>query len=273
MVNERKESKNVSSRIALQKLSNTRDLGGMHTKDGRTIACGKLIRSGHLHLASPEDIAYISDHTELILDFRTENERQEKPNPVIPHAEILPLPIFERLLAGISRDEKSDKAALSMLAHNPDQARRYMMNTYLGFVTNEFAISQYRRFIELLSVPRKKAVLWHCTAGKDRAGFASVLVEEILGISRDDIMADYLKTNEYLADEISQLYAMVGQQMKNQDEHTETALHYLFGAHEEYLTALYEKTKDLYGGFDGFLEKAIGLSREKTDTLREQYLG
>ena len=262
----------TSSRIDLQKLNNTRDLGGMRTKDGHTIIPGRLIRSGHLFYASAEDIAWLSGHAGLIVDFRTEKERQEKPDPAVPYTDALQMPVFESLAAGVSRDEKSDEAAFAIVAANPEKARRYMVNTYLGFVTNDFSVSQYRRFINLLLTRREKAVLWHCTAGKDRAGFASVIVEEILGVSRDDITADYLKSNEYLADEIRQLYAMVSRRAGSLGQFEESALNYLFGAHEEFLGAIYEKTETLYGGFDGFLEKGLGISLEQAEMMRTLYL-
>ena len=262
----------MSRKIPLQNLDNTRDLGGTKTADGRTIADGMLIRSGHLHDAGADDIAYLTGHVGLIVDFRTENERAGKPDPDIPGTEYLHLPIIESLAAGISRDIESDEDAFTMVAGDPDKARQYMMNTYLIFVTNKYSISQYRRFVDLLLQEREKAVLWHCTAGKDRAGFASVIVQELLGVTRNDIMEDYLQTNVYLKKEIEQLMSMIGCQMGGLTEKAERALKYLFGAHEEYVAGIYKKTEEIYGSFDAFLENALLVSPEERKAMQERYL-
>ena len=60
---------------------------------------------------------------------------------------------------------------------------------YARFVNDDFSLSQYRRFIGLLSEPREKAILWHCTAGKDRTGTGAMFIQELLGVGREDIMA------------------------------------------------------------------------------------
>ena len=159
-----------------------------------------------------------------------------------------------------------------MVAREPDKARRYMQNTYLGFVTNPFSLSQYSRFLRLLLISREKGILWHCTAGKDRAGFASVLVQELLGVDRDDIFADYLKTNQCLHEEIRQLCDMVGQSMGGLDEKSALALDYLFGAHEEYLAGLYKKVDETCGSFAAFLEDKLTITREDIEKLQATFL-
>ena len=262
----------MSELIKLQGLSNTRDLGGMSGADGRKIIRRKLIRSGHLHSATQTDIERLSGCVDLVVDFRTEQERAEKPDPALPGAEMLHLPIFESLAAGVSRDEKSDKAAFAMVAKDPDQARQYMINTYLGFVTSDFSIAQYGRFVRLLLKRKDKATLWHCTAGKDRAGFASVLVQTLLGVDRAAVMEDYLRTNEYLAGEIADLCEMVSRMMGGLDERSDRALHFLFGAEEEYLASIYKKTDTLYGGLEKYISGALGVGDEERLLLRSLYL-
>ena len=262
----------MSELIKLQGMANTRDLGGMVGADGRKIVKGKLIRSGHLHDATQADIEQLSDRVGLVVDFRTEMERDEKPNPAVPGAEMLHLPAFESFAAGVSRDRESDKAAIAMAFQDPDNARKQMLGIYLRFVTNDFTIGQYRRFIRLLLEQRDKAVLWHCTAGKDRTGFAAVLIETLLGVDRAAIMADYLSTNTYLAEEVNALCAMVGESMGGLDERTDKALRCLFGAEEAYLAAVYEKADELYGGLDGYITDALGISEDERALFRSRYL-
>ncbi len=263
---------NTSRVLPLEKLQNTRDLGGIQTADGRVILPDSLIRSGHLCAASAADQAYISGAVGLIIDFRTEKERGEKPDPDISGTRYLHLPVFQDLAAGITRDETSDRRAFEIVAKDPLAARKYMIDTYLGFVTDAFCTEQYSRFLRCLLDVRERAVLWHCTAGKDRAGFAAALVLHLLGVARGDIIADYMKTNECNREEVRKLFGMVGRRFGGLTEETEEALSFLFEAKEEYLTAALGEAEERYGSLDGFIEKGLNFSAEDRTALRERYL-
>ena len=262
----------MSTRLPLENLNNTRDLGGMTALDGRHIKPGKLLRSGHLFAASQRDRARLGATVGLVVDFRTEAETAEKPDPAIDGVDFLHLPIFESLAAGVSRDAKSDEDAFAMVAGDPGAAKSYMTRLYVDFIENDFCLSQYARFVRLLLTEREKAVLWHCTAGKDRAGFASVIVEELLGIPRDAIMADYLITNDYLQTEIQGLISLFAQQSGGLDEASKEALIWLFGAHGDYLNALYAKIEERFGSFDGFLRDGLGLTAADREQSKTMYL-
>ncbi len=262
----------MSQKVSLKNLINTRDLGGMRTKDGLSIRHGKLIRSGELGAASDEDLKWLSDHVGLIIDLRTEQECMEKPNPSVSGTDYLHLSVIRNLAAGISRDEDSDQKAFSVLEAEPEQAREFMIHAYTVFVEDEYSVAQYRRFVQTLLEPREKAVLWHCSAGKDRTGFASVIIQELLGVPRADIMEDYLKTNQFLAADLQNMIEMVGRQMGITGSKLEKTLRYMFAVQEEYLEAVYLKTKEIYGGFPEFLSKGLGCDRQTVEHLRKLYL-
>ena len=282
----------MSRIITFDNLHNTRDLGGMITKDGRKIADGKLIRSGHLYAASEADIKKLSGSVDVIVDFRTNKEKNEKPDPVIGKAVYYHLPIIDSLTAGVTREKDADEKAISMLMQSPQKAKEYMCNTYMGFVGGEFPISQYEKFVRLLLEDRCGAILWHCTAGKDRAGFASVIIEEILGVDRNFIIEDYLKTNEYLAEEVKGLKTLLFGQLKKanasintdnvtqdsgekpgiNEEKMNEAFGYLFGAKEEYINTLYTKIEADYGSFGDFVINGLHISYDEQELLRKKYL-
>ena len=67
----------MSTLLKFDKLSNTRDLGGMRTEDGRTIVPGKLIRSGQLYDITESDIRKLSELVDTVVDLRTEEEKRE----------------------------------------------------------------------------------------------------------------------------------------------------------------------------------------------------
>ncbi len=259
-------------RIELENLNNTRDLGGLMTEDGRTIKHGRLIRSGRLGRGTEEDIRRIGELVSAVVDFRSDNEIAESPDPEIPGVENLHIAIIDTIAAGVSRDQKSDEEAFRMLADNPDGAFRYMQATYESFVQSESARRGYRQFADLLNEGREKAILWHCTAGKDRAGFATVIVLEILGADRESIIQNYLRTNELLESEFEEMRRMFFKMTGSDSEETELALRYMFSARKEYLDAAYDCIEQQYGGFKGYLTTGLGLDEEDIVHMRELYL-
>ena len=85
-------------------ISNIRDLGGLSTKDGKTIKKGYLVRSANLSQAEEQDVSGIS----AIIDLRTPGERDEKPDCPCGR-QYLALPIFEHITAGISHEQKAER--------------------------------------------------------------------------------------------------------------------------------------------------------------------
>ena len=265
----------TSKRLNFRKLNNTRDLGGMRAADGRVIREGRLIRSGQLFFADEEDIRQLNEMgIRKIFDFRSRQERLEKPDPEIDGAINTHLPIVRDIAAGLSRDKRSDGMAFDLVIQSvktqPGFGIQYMSDTYLKMVREEFAVSQYARFIRNLADTPEGAVLWHCTAGKDRAGFASVLVQEILGVSREDILEDYLATNLYLKEEINQILGMLDAKMDLEDARDEVIE--FFGAKEEYIGMIYRYVQENYGGMMQFIHDGMEIEEEIQERIRELYL-
>ena len=257
----------ISTYIDLPGMNNTRDLGGMRTKDGHRIRSGRLIRSAKL--SNLEDPAWFTENVGLVVDLRSSRECSETPDPAIPGVDYLHLPIFEIQASGVTRDRESDKR---LPALDPENALARMAGLYVRFVTDEFSLSQYRRFIRLLFEPREKALLWHCTAGKDRTGVAALFIQELLGVGREDIMADYTITNQYLAEEIRQLCEARARELGGMDEAQLKAMTIFMGACEEYILGVYAKAEELYGSFDGFIREGLEISDAQREELRRMYL-
>ncbi len=259
---------NTSQRLEFECLDNTRDLGGMITADGRRIVSGKLIRSGQLFFASENDISKLKKIVGAVADFRTDKEVSEKPDPELGCTS-LHLPILHDLSAGVTKEKKPDENAFEEISASNSLAVKYMRSVYSSFVESEAAIKGYRRFVRLLLENESGAVLWHCTAGKDRAGFASVLTETLLGIAWDDVVQDYLYTNTCLSSEVERL---VRHFSKDADEKRLNAMKTLFSADEDFLAAMQKNADRLYGGLDGFIAKALGVTATEREALKAKYL-
>lgn len=265
---------NISKRIELEKLSNTRDLGGIRSADG-VVRPGCLFRSGQLYFANEADIARLEAlQLGRIYDFRSALERSEKPDPQIGDAENIHMPIVRDVTAGVTRDKKADSGVFFMIMEkvrdDPQFGVHYMTDTYRQMVQDGYAVSQYRKFISEVADQNDGAVLWHCTAGKDRAGFAAVLLLEILGVSREDILEDYLSTNEHIAAETDKIVAMVNRKLDISG--VEQAVRDFFGAREEYIGIIYDYVDDVFGGMSGFIRGPLGITAEQEEMIRERYL-
>ncbi len=263
---------NTSKRLPFEKLHNIRDLGGMTAADGGRIDSGRLVRCGNLSELSEQDrIAFVS-LAEDVVDFRTDGERSEKPDIELPGIRYHNIPVLDSLTAGITREKAADQDIFARLGTEPVKARQYMCDMYHAFAESDFAAAQYARFIRLMMEPREKAVVWHCTAGKDRAGIGAAIIEEILGVARDDVIDDYLATNEYLKEDIAFLTEFVKAQAGEGCPMKDEALRYLFGADRDYIEEYYHTIDSKYGSFSCFLRDGLKLTGNDIHDLQSRYL-
>ena len=273
----------MSTLLAFEGLSNVRDLGGMRAKEGSTLSAGKLYRSDQLFFATQADRETLGTmNIRVVIDFRSGIERDEKPDPELDGATNLHLPIIKDVRAGVTRDEQSNKRVMEMIMSgqgaNPAVIDAYMANMYREFVMNPYANEQYARFIDAVieALQTGGSALWHCTAGKDRAGFATAILLEALGVARDDIMADYLQTNDCLAGVTKQLVSLLSSKALTSgqlqlDEQTlgamKTALDHFFRADESFLASAYAAAEERFGSFYAFLEQGLGIDEGKREEL------
>ncbi len=267
---------NFSTLLEFEKLHNTRDLGGMKNSDGRSIVPGKLIRSGHLSKLPESDIVKLHEMIDTIVDFRSDEELGENPDVIFPDVSYRRLLLVDSTSAGISREQKAMQELVKSIINKPAEAKKYMCGMYRSLALSERISLQYAALIRLLLENHEKAVLWHCTAGKDRAGIASVIVEEILGIPREDIIADYLKTGEYLTGDVNRLIAfikkMVAEVMTFDDAYASESLNYLFSTEKEYIENYYLTLEEKFGSFENYIREGLGLTEEEVSEFREKYL-
>ena len=111
----------------------------MKTSDGLAVRRGRLIRSGQLGKASEADAEWLRNNVSLVMDFRTEKECAESPDPVLEGVDYIHVPIIDSLAAGVSRDAESDEQAFMMLINNPNGAMDYMRSTYESSIASKNA--------------------------------------------------------------------------------------------------------------------------------------
>lgn len=265
------------SRIPFEQLKNTRDLGQFTTMDGHSIRLRHLLRSGSLYNLSLEDRAILQNDYQLktVIDFRTETERNSEPDPKIGNVDYHWIPILDEATMGITRENAGGKDGLQQLAallmDNRFNAKQYMIDTYRQLVLSSYSRSQYRKFFQiLLTAPTDGAILWHCSAGKDRAGIATFLLLCALGVSEDIAAEDYLATNTFYADSLNQIIAKMVEQLGSKD--IIPKIDAMFSVSADYLSAVRNEIQAKFGGLEPFLEHEMGLDAANRTALQDLFL-
>ena len=173
---------------------------------------------------------------------------------------------FQRLLTGEGSD--SDESV-------NESAVRYMVDEYRQFPSRNGAQRALHQVVTLLASGRP--VLTHCFAGKDRTGFVVATVLETIGVDRDTILADFLRSNEAAPQLRARISEMI--QQRSDTELTPEVVTFtearlsdgVLGVRPEYLAAAWQSIDDEYGSLDGYLRDA-GVTEADVDRLRTALL-
>ena len=263
----------ISKQLPSKKVPNLRDLGGMKGADGKQIREGRLIRSAQLYNATKKDLALLETlHIRKIFDFRNAQKAKEKPDPSLPGCEYTNLSILDKSSAVSWEANRTDPAPKEPKEAKgaPKSGVEQVCEVYRDFIRKPASREQYSRFLRGILDTEDGAVLWHCTLGKDRCGWGAVLVEAVLGVSREDIIADYLYSNVCLKHEIAGMMPILKKLLVKM--HMTNAGTAVVEAREEYLAAAFDEAEKLYGSMDAFLEKGLGIDETMREQLRARYL-
>lgn len=260
--------------LACRGLSNTRDLGGMPTSDGRRIKPGRLVRSGALHRATDDDLSLLQGAHRVVrvVDLRTELERSHDPDPagrMLPETVFYDLPVFDTEELGITHGGGllGDLKAFGRLNGAPYKVVEAL---YPQALLGEQGMRAYARFLEILLEAQSDATLWHCSEGKDRAGLASAIAECALGVPEDYICSDYLATNIFARTRAERVLDDLGRHHLARDADADVDA--LFYAYPDYLDAAFKAVGERYGSLLGYIEEGLDFGPDKQRELRDRYL-
>ena len=256
-------------RIHLQSLPNTRDLGALMTKDGRHILPRKLLRSGSLYHVSLADQDMLLEDYKLstVIDFRTEAEREQKPDTIMKGVEYYPIPVLDEETSGITQAG----TLMDMLTKFDQVPDEFICKQYENLVRDEICIKQYANFLDVVLHQKKGAVLWHCSVGKDRVGIGTALLLYALGVPRKTIKEDFLKTNVYLDNEMQHMVRYLETRMIVTPEIMDK-VRLLYKVKGEYLDTAFRTIEKDYGSVDYFMRKALYMNPKTIEALRNKYL-
>lgn len=268
-------------KIEFDRLINTRDLGGFPAAGGKTVRAGRLLRSGELTKASEPDKQRLSEEFRLkrIIDFRTGTEQLMKPDPDISGAVHVSNPILDEATMGITREREhvQEKGRdwtdeiIRLAAAIKERPAGYMEAMYENLVTAPFARKQYSSFLRMLSEDAGGSVLYHCTAGKDRVGTGTALLLLALGVDRQLIAEDYLKTNEYYREQNDRMEEEILR--RTGDREIASAARDLYEVKESYIEKVFRIVGEDRNSVCRYLRDGLNLEDVQIGYLQELYLG
>jgi protein-tyrosine phosphatase len=244
--------------ILLQGAINFRDLGGYITTEGRQVKWGKIYRSADISKLTDADVELLSQlNIKMVCDLRGEKEAEAAPDRVIPGS--------ERIL--LSAGSENVGAANSYMKYMtaPQRADSMMCSFYTR--TDHLKAKYKPMFDQLLMLETDKALLFHCTAGKDRTGIGAALILLALGVNEETILKDYELTNEYRKDGNEQYVKMLVAQGL-----PEGAARSMMVADPVYLKAAIESINTKFGSMDKFLENEMELTKLIREKLKRKLL-
>ena len=267
--------------IMLPGVGNVRELGGIEINN-KKVRKGVLLRSASLSGAPADTIKLLSEkyHVYSVVDFRMRGERETFPDPEIPGAqnrycsvmELEDSPGFENLEPEQIGKMLTPGADRTKLLLKMAELGLFSDKLYIGFLSTEKGKAAYREFFKvLIELPNDKAVLWHCTDGKDRTGVAAMLILKALGASNETIIEEYLRTNAQNEEKLKAIRA----QLDKTDYTKEQKDIILFGAGQvasEYMLNLLDWLDKTYGDIYGYLEKELSVDQKKIELLRNKFL-
>ena len=264
--------------------ANLRDLGGLATIDGQRVRTGQLFRSGHLSELDRAEAAILGGlGLRTIIDLRRPSEVADFPTPDLDGVDRLwmsvspedsEFAVAANLLFG-EQPERVDTAEDSgftvatnlLFGNQPEQVdiatmlEGYFRNT----VTNR--LDGYRPVFEAATDPDRQPLLFHCMGGKDRTGFVAGVLLRLLGVGQEEVMADYLLTNEILGDRMARRADQARQRIAQQsgvepdqvDERHLEGVRALLYTRPSFLQASFDAVTDKFGTWETFRRDGLGI--------------
>ncbi len=263
----------ASSRsLDLDSTSNTRDLGGMRTSDGRSVRWGVLFRSDAVVAPTARDSAILQG-----LNLATSADFRAEPEIVKDGANQYPAGVRQLFVPLLDDSTTALSEAIQAVLRGGDPAVAHELlgdgkaeqiaatgpSKMISRPAVRAAFSELLRELANGGTP----MIFNCTAGKDRTGVFAAVVQRLLGVPEKTVLADYELSNQYRAAYNERTYAFL--QSVGVDPALLRPLMEQSGAN---LANMFRSVEREYGSFDAFVRDGLGLDKSTVKALRAQLL-
>jgi protein-tyrosine phosphatase len=241
---------------------NFRDLGGYETADGRRLKWGEVFRSGHLARVSEEDKRLIQRMgIKVVCDFRTPAETEAQPDwlPEDGSTTYLQYPIVHGEFDPAAAMESMQKGDISWLTKD------FMIKRYIQKIDDFPQV--WGEILNRLADFDNRPLVFHCTAGKDRAGACAALILLALGVPEDTVIYDHGLSNVYIADALEK----INERVRAMGVDPEKVAPY-FTAPRSAIVAFVDHIRKSYGSASEYLLTRAGVNKKTLELLKKELL-
>ena len=264
--------------LKFESIDNARQLGGIPA-GGSRVKHNLLFRSSNLSKATDHDLHRLRDEfgVHFIVDLRSDFECLQKPDRLLDEMRSVNIPVIDESMHGdaFNKDQVVPATGVDFMEFLFGIARHPVGVTlkdklYNYFVESDYAHRQYGEFFKMLLAQKGAPVLWHCTSGKDRCGFGSVLLLAALGADDEHILDDYAESENSYRKPLAAMAAK-GRESGMTPEQLDV-LYFLVSVKREYMEEPVKRINEEYGSLLNFVQTKIGVTQAQIEALRKYYL-
>lgn len=248
--------------MKLQGGINFRDLGGHLGADNKRVKHQRLYRSGSLSRLTSQDCEALEALSiRHIHDYRDLPESKQDRDVVWRGAtyECCPANPDTHAVKTPGHDFYADET-LRAIPHN------FMETLYQKL---PFGNQAYKRLFERVESLDDGGLVQHCAVGKDRTGVGSALLLLALGVNKDAVVEDYLRTEQTLRPFREQILGRVESKLSNLGLER---LHYVMSVREHFLQTAFDEIQNRYGSLERYFVSEFSLTPERLVNLRSKFL-
>ena len=240
--------------LGLESSPNLRDAGGYRTSTGQWVRMGAVYRSGVLTLSDADFATVTALGLRHSYDLRTPGENETEPDRLPAGA--------TRYSLNVSGGAKVEVPPLESV----DAVVDLMSRAPIAYLSMPSAVQAFGGFLAGLAANDGPSV-FHCTAGKDRTGWAGVLLLTLLDVPEEVVMADYLLSNDYFLGS-----PRMQAHMATLSEEQAAVHEAMIGVRPAYISVGLEAVREQFGSMTGYATAGLGLDPSVIDRLREKLL-
>jgi len=245
---------------------------------GRTVRPHRILRTAHLHDASPADLKRLHSEYNLakIFDFRSFGEAEALPDQEVEGATHHLLPTIDLSAEKLTEQPIPQEAFLDLERHIVNysfypEVQQMAANMYPSLIRSEYSQLQYAAFLRLIiEAPEDGGILWHCFQGKDRTGWGAAYLLFALGVEREAIIEDFDLSNTAYRDLVARLNVEIEERGGGEAE--KEVVQAFMGVS----TNNFIRTLDLidreFGGMMEYLREQLFLAHDDIQLLRKRFL-
>ncbi|HZR49458.1 MAG TPA: tyrosine-protein phosphatase [Streptosporangiaceae bacterium] len=261
-----------SRHVGLDGAVNVRDIGGYRSSYGTDVVRGRVFRGDALSQLTVADVSTLGSlGLRTVIDFRTPGEILVSGSDRLPPG-LAPVSvpvaggdlgnIYELIASG---DHDRQRAELG-----DGRAASLMVEINRRFVADPRQREAFGEALRHLCGRGRLPALYHCSGGKDRAGWMTALVLTILGVPREQVLRDYLLSNDFHRTGYQKLrFDLVKTGIVADPE----LLRPILEQSPTYLAAAFEEAERRYGSFGAYVTHGLGVGRPELSELRREMLG